>query len=880
MSEKENKIDRLPHPSTSPAEVRRPVKTTEKRFLLLLLTAFLAYTLHQNWSRIDHQEIDPSPYLQGVSDKGLAYALEHKAHGHKHKHHKHDHDRHKHRHGHPISPKRAEEVFLSVPNNVSAHDTLRKLTSYPHYAGNGFDQITALALKNDWEKALGLPTSGVEEHIYDAGSAKSQERVRGKPKLGVWIDTYYPILNTPVHASVTLLTPEPFHAKLREEAVDGDPDSKFRDALPVFHGLSVSGDVTAQYVYAGYGRKRDFDALEEKGINVTGKIAIVKYGGVFRGLKIKAAQEAGAVGAIIYTDPGDDGEVTEENGYKPYPEGPARQPSSVQRGSVQFLSKYPGDPSTPNEPAYKNATRVEGGNQPSIPSLPLSYEDAIPILQALHGKGERAEDISKDWQGGLGYKGIEYWTGPSDVDLHLVNEVDTDITPIWNVAAVIPGHIQDEVVIVGNHRDAWVLGAADPNSGTAAQMETIRGIGKLVKQGWKPLRTIIFASWDAEEYGLIGSTEWAEDFGDWLSKNTAAYLNLDVAVAGSNYHAAASPSLAWLLRQAADDVSLGSDASRSVFSTLTDGGDWKAWRLEEDELTGVEEESATHISPLGSGSDYTAFLQRYGIASLDFGYKGGPKDAVYHYHSIYDSFFWQETYSDPGFHRHVEIAKVLGLSTLRLADSLVLPINTTQYAIELEYYLSKIQSIINGTSFEGKLDLNQLDKAIQTAINASRDLDKQAERAIEKLRKLLPKHPHFSWSQKIYRFFTRFGGCHGHSDKMELLSDDNHSPRSPPSFPLPTLGHVKEIKKVLEEIRVINKKKQGFEGGFISEEGIKDREWYKHKGVAPGAWLGYGATTFPALTEALTLDKSPDLAQKEADELACLIGGIAKRLSQ
>jgi len=316
----------------------------------------------------------------------------------------------------------------------------------------------------------------------------------------------------------------------------------------------------------------------------------------------------------------------------------------------------------------------------------MSYEDAIPILQALEGKGIAASELGPGWVGGLGYHGVEYFTGPSDIDLHLINEVNTRVMPIWNTMATIPGHITDEVVIVGNHRDAWVLGGSDPNSGTASQFEMIRGLGALVKKGWKPLRTIMLASWDAEEYGLIGSTEWAEDFGSWIEANTAAYFNLDSSVAGSVFDAAASPSLADLLKGAAKDVMTSADPSRSVWSTHQDANA-RSMTVEEDLETQFS--GGSGVDALGSGSDFTPFLQRYGIASGNIGYAPGPKDSVYHYHSIYDSFTWQDKFADPGFHKHTDIGKMLGLISLRLADSLILPINTTQYTRDLGYYLAK-----------------------------------------------------------------------------------------------------------------------------------------------------------------------------------------------
>ncbi|WRT66400.1 uncharacterized protein IL334_003356 [Kwoniella shivajii] len=853
-----------------------------------------APSLNENTKYGDDSDV--GAYFRGIAAKGMKFALPFPNRHHKHKHNHHHHDHHPHHphhrpHGH-ISPKDAEKIFLSVPNNDSVAAASERYTAHPHRAGSGYDLYSALTLKNEWERELGLRVSGADEYIYDAGSTNSQKRIRGGvDKLGVWVDTYYPVLNTPVHASVTLLTDPPFKAKLREDIVDGDPDSQLRDEVPVFHGLSASGDIKAKYVYAGYGRKKDFDLLQEKGINFNGKIVLTKYGGSFRGLKVKAAQEAGAAGVIIFTDPGDDGEITEANGYQAYPEGPARQPSSVQRGSVQFLSKYPGDPSTPGEPAYKNATRVESGSQPSIPSLPMSYEDVIPLLKALEGKGIHASDLGADFVGGLEYHGVDYYIGPSEVDLHLVNEMNDRILPIWNTMAVIPGHIADEVIILGNHRDAWVLGASDPSSGTASQYEVVRGLGALLKKGWKPLRTIVLTSWDAEEYGLVGSVEWAEDFGDWLVDNAVAYLNLDGSASGTNFHASASPSLALLLKAAAEEINSSSQPDKSVFDTRDSAGDWdehnaKSGLMEEYENYLAEKGSG--IGALGSGSDYTPFLQRYGIASSDLGYGGGPKDPVYHYHSIYDSHTWQAKYGDIGFHRHTDAAKVIGLLLLRLADTLILPLNTTQYARDLGYYLEKVEVIANSTSLLDSINFSTLSKSIESIQESSIKLDTERVEVLEKLRKLLPKPKSEKKRSFISRLFNKKCSSHNQEDLDIQIQTWESAERTElelprlPHLPIPRLpspDKIKEIKKVLGEIRVINKKLQKFEYGFISTDGLKDREWYKHKVTAPGLWLGYGATTFPAITEALTIDHSSDLAQKEVDQLAEMLNTVAQKLS-
>lgn len=298
-----------------------------------------------------------------------------------------------------------------------------------------------------------------------------------------------------------------FKARLEEDVLKDDPTSGLEDRVPTFHGYSASGNVTGQLVFVNYGTFEDYKLLQERGVDLKGKIVLAKYGGIFRGLKVKRAQELGAVGAILYGDPGDDRNITEKAGHKPYPEGKARNPSSVQRGSVMFLSIAPGDPTTPGYPSLPGAPRVSPEHStPTIPSLPISYTDAIPLLKALEGHGIEASTLGKTWNtGGLDYKGVRYFTGPTppEVVVNLVNEVEYEITPMWNVIATIEGELKNEVVLMGNHRDAWIAGGAgDPNSGSACLIEVARTFGVMKKRGWKPLRTIKLASWDGEEYGV------------------------------------------------------------------------------------------------------------------------------------------------------------------------------------------------------------------------------------------------------------------------------------------------------------------------------------------------------------------------------------------
>ncbi|GAA5982736.1 hypothetical protein JCM10908_006765 [Rhodotorula pacifica] len=642
---------------------------------------------------------------------------------------------------------------------------------------------------------------------------------QAKPR--VWTDTYYSLLNYPVHSALSLTAPgaaEPsWRAKLKEDVFPEDSTSG--EGVGIWHGFSKNGTVKGQLVYASRGTKEDFEMLAQQGVDVKGKIVAVQYGGSFRGLKVKAAAEAGAVGVVIFTDPIEDGDVIESpsSGYAAYPAGPARAPSSVQRGSVQYLSLYPGDPLTPGQPSYNpslpNAPdRLprdgEEINIPSIPSIPLSYEDAIPLLKSLNGKGFKLEDERdgkpKGWkEGGLRDRGVEYWTGPGEEEVELTNVVDEKVTPIWNTYAIIPGQT-DEVVILGNHHDAWTFGAGDPNSGTASVHETVRAFGALLEKGWKPLRTIMLAAWDAEEFGLIGSTEFGEDFADWLQRHVVAYLNVDVSVSGSVYDLAASPSLSDLLKDVSAQVPDPDREGKSLADPKAGEGEEKLKVLD--------------VAALGSGSDFTVFLQRLGLASANFGMRRGRKDPVYHYHSNFDSFHWQSTYGDPTYERHVAISRVLGLTAARLADDLVLPINITAYAVKIESYLDKVAA----DPLASRIDLSSLRSLSHKILSASQRLAARAEKLTT----------------------------------TTTTSDPRPRPDRRGAF------------KRAHELQRINKALKEFEKGFLGdEEGLQGREWYRHLGVAPGRWLGYGATTLPGLAEALALDKDVARAEIEVKRL-------------
>ncbi|KAF9534773.1 hypothetical protein CPB83DRAFT_842921 [Crepidotus variabilis] len=814
---------------------------------------------------------------------------------------------------HQLTIKEREELFLSVPNEESAIEASLAYATHPHLAGSTEDELDAKTILHLFQDELNIQKPA-HLPIYKAGSEASRNATLllstsdASNRPNAWIDTYYPVMNTGTDQYLEILDSEGKALWAADLVEDGDPrDSdahKYRDTIPAWHGLSAEGDAAGQLVYANYGLKEDYDELVARGTNLTGKVVITRYGRIFRGLKIKRAQELGAVGVLIYSDPRDDGYVTEANDYPPYPAGPARNPTSVQRGSVQFLSIYPGDPTTPGYPSYEDAERTDGTNIPKIPSLPISWNNAHRLLQEI-GNIYHEKDGKKVLSGNA-----------SERNIRIANYVDTRVTPIWNAMASIPGHIKNEVVVIGCHRDAWVMGAADPTSGTVSLHEIVRGFGALLRKGWKPLRTIVIASWDAEEYGLIGSTEWGEDFAPWISDHVVAYLNVDVSVDGSRFNVQGSPSLAHLIKKTASDVPHPTKKDKTLWDAIYDEGPYTDLQslnatVDADVLeTFANDDKAlkasdTQVRPLGSGSDYTVFLQRLGVASSDQGFVFTPSDAVYHYHSIYDTHTWQLRYGDHGFHRHVAIAKHLGLLALRLSDALVLPLNTTQYSLELEDYLTKVEDLVPSLEKEAKhVHLSSLRHAIHDLQEASAKLDKEKQDAEEDFIKLLKKM-HFPPRQfartikrgrSLYRQVKDaikqvFGVSPPTDTQLHLLSlrhaesweefmeyvsslDHNICARRA-GLPHPIRRFIRAAKRV----GAANKKLVAFERGFIHEDGIKDREWYRHLGVAPGKWLGYGATTLPALTESITIEKNLTLVRHEAGRLEALIRDLAKNIT-
>lgn len=432
------------------------------------------------------------------------------------------------------------------------------------------------------------------------------------------------------------------------------------------------------------------------------------YGGPFRGLKVKNAQDFGMIGAVIFTDPVDDGEITVANGYKAYPDGPARNPSSVQRGSVEFLSTYSGDPTTPGYASIGNVTRTDGSEVlPHIPSIPISYANAQPLLAALNGTGFSAKEVNRpDWVGALE---ADYSTGPAPgVSISMSNQMRNFYGPAVDTIGIINGTDPTEVLLVGNHRDAWIVGgAADPNSGTAVLVEMAYVLGDLIKQGWQPRTTIILCSWDGEEYGLLGSTEWMEQYYPWLREAAVTYLNIDIAVDGPVPYLDATPDL----------HAMAIDTMKKIDWPVGGGTMYDAWIDAYDGEVGV----------LGSGSDFTPFLSVVGTSCLDTGSDAGPTDPIYHYHSDYDSYYWMANFGDPEFLVHKAMGQYFTLLAYQLSSETVLPLDPVNYATQMNIYYKELQGVIKDAN--ANLSTTALKSAINTFQNAAEQADSEAKKA-------------------------------------------------------------------------------------------------------------------------------------------------------
>ncbi|XP_057500248.1 probable glutamate carboxypeptidase LAMP1 isoform X1 [Actinidia eriantha] len=525
-------------------------------------------------------------------------------------------------------------LFISLSDNASISHHLFTLTHRPHIAGSEANAEAAAYVLST------LTSSNIPSHIA----------------------SYDVLLTYPISRSLTLTRPAPDPLTtfdLNQEIYDGDPYADVADqVVPTFHAYAMSGTVSGPVVYVNYGREEDYVTLHKMGVNVSGSVVLARYGMIYRGDIVENAYEAGAVGAVIYTDRKDCGDGG--GGAKWFPDDKWMPPSGVQVGSVYSGA---GDPTTPGWPSTGECERLsddevdQRDDVAQIPSLPVSWADGDAIMRSIGG-----QVANDDWQGGV--DAPIYRVGPGPGILQLTYKGKKAISTIENVIGVIEGAEEpDRFVILGNHRDAWTFGAVDPNSGTAALLEVAERLGKLQKRGWKPRRTIVFCNWDAEEYGLIGSTEWVEENREMIASRVIAYLNVDSAVYGAGFVASATPQLDELLIQATQQVQDPDNMSQTVY---------EAW---------VGSSNNSVIGRLGGGgSDYAAFVQHIGVPSADITFGDGYPV----YHSMYDDFIWMKKFGDPLFHRHVAVASIWGLLALRLADEEFLPFNYLSYAQELQ----------------------------------------------------------------------------------------------------------------------------------------------------------------------------------------------------
>ncbi len=582
-----------------------------------------------------------------------------------------------------VEQRKWEDRFRAIPNPKSAREHLRVLTLEPHIAGSKEDYDTAVYVR-DQLKSYGL---NAELKEYE-----------------VWLN--YPKTN-PI---LELITNRRQRLSVTEAIVKADPTSSHPKITPLFNGYSASGDVTGQLVYANYGLPGDYEELKKIGVDVKGKIVLVRYGNSFRGVKAKVAQDQGAIGCIIYSDPADDGYMQGDV----YPKGPWRSSASGQRGSVQYLFDYPGDPLTPGRPAIPGVERLkpeEATDLTKIPVQPIGYDAAKTMMSQLKGAVR-----PRGFQGGLPF--AYHVGGTSDEKVRLKTDMDYKIRKIWNVVARIDGSQEpDRWVVLGNHRDAWVFGAVDPNSGSSAMLEVARGFGELIKNGWRPKRTIILCSWDAEEYGLIGSTEWAEENANELRTNAVAYLNLDVAVSGPNFGASSVPSLWKLIKDVTRDVK-DPKSGKTVF---------QQWQERSRNVQDSKGPIDPRIGALGSGSDYTPFLQHLGVPSTDFGFNGDYGV----YHSAYDSFYWMDKFGDPGFVYHVAASQVWGTMAMRLSEAEVLPFDYTDYATQIKEFFAEAVRLAKQRGLDNSFSEQEMKDAVEDFAKAASDVEKSRRQAME-----------------------------------------------------------------------------------------------------------------------------------------------------
>jgi len=703
-----------------------------------------------------------------------------------------------------------EARFDANLNAGDLRDWLKRLSARPHHVGSPYDKENAEFLAGLF-RSWGFDTR---------------------------IEEFKVLFPTPKERLLELVAPTHFQASLSEPPIPEDSTSgQTAEQLPVYNAYSIDGDVTGELVYVNYGVPKDYEELERRGIDVKGKIAIARYGGSWRGIKPKVAAEHGAVGCIIFSDPKGDGYYQGDV----YPKGGWRSDRSAQRGSVADMPIYSGDPLTPGIGATENAKRLDIKSAPTltkIPVLPISYADALPLLKAMSGAM-----APEDWRGALP---IPYHLGPGPARVHLKLAFNWNLAPVRDVIAKLPGGERpDEWIVRGNHHDGWVNGATDPLSGLVSELAEARAVGELAKSGWRPKRTIVYAAWDGEEPGLLGSTEWAETHAQELNEHAAVYINSDSNSRGF-FGAGGSQQLETFVNQAVRDVpdpekgiSVG---DRTLAAAVLFGSP--------EEQQQARSSKTFRIDPLGSGSDYTPFLQHLGIAALNIGY--GGEEEYGQYHSIYDSFDHFIRFGDPKLEYGVALAKTGGRITLRLADADVLPLDFDRLSAAVSRYADEVVKLSEDMRKETEERNRRLDDKVFAAVDdptqtwvAPKRLDAvpylnfaPLQNAVAVLKKSTAAY------QKAYGAATSGG-----------------------KMPAP------EVQQQLDAILLKS------ERALTRPEGLPRRSWYVHQIYAPGFYTGYGVKTLPAVREAIE-QRNWQEANQQMPIVAATIEGFAKEIDR
>jgi N-acetylated-alpha-linked acidic dipeptidase len=718
----------------------------------------------------------------------------------------------------PLSDQAAlEHRFDALIHPDELRDWMKQLTSQPNHVGSPHDKANAdqiLAWFKDWG--------------WDAN-----------------IETFWILYPTPISETLELVSPKPFKATLQEPPIPGDSSATATDpALPAYVVYQGDGDVTAGLIYVNYGMQDDYKTLERMGVSVKGKIAIARYGSGWRGLKPKLAQDHGAIGCIIYSDPEGDGYSVDQT----YPDGPMRPPRGVQRGSVADMPLYPGDPLTPGIGATKDAKRLKISEAPTIlkiPVLPISYADAQIFLEALGG-----HVAPSSWRGALP---ITYHVGPGPAVVHLAVKSDWSIKPIYDVIAMLPGSIYpDQWVVRGNHHDGWVFGASDPMSGQVALLAEAKALGALVHQGWRPKRTIVYTSWDAEEPMLVGSTEWVETHASELKQKMVLYINSDgnergfLGVGGSH-------DFQHLVNEVAADV-IDPETGVPIGQRLR--AEMRIAALEPDAKPHAKDEAKAAADPdqdfpieaLGSGSDYSAFIAHLGVPALDLGF-GAEGEAGGVYHSRYDTFEHHTRFVDPGFVYDALLAKTAGRLVIRVADADVPVQRATGFAATVADYLDQVKKLADDKRDEAENQAKLLhDRAFQLAADPTKSSG---------LPTTLDRVPH-----------VEFAALDDAVDRLKRSAKayDDALAKNAAHLSGARLARLQSLMLDIDQT-------------LAPDVGLPGRPWYKNLIYAPGRYTGYGAKTLPGVREAIEDRRWPD-ANRYAKLTANALNAYSDRLDK